>query len=112
MERLKGLYTDILQAIGLIEAFLHQGRIDSYEAYTKHEMAKSAVERQLGIIGEAVNKIRKLDPDHPIPEADRIVQFRNRLIHSYDSIDDQFVWPIMQNHLPALKAVVERALNE
>jgi hypothetical protein len=29
MERLEGLYTDILQAIGLVEAFLLQGRIDS-----------------------------------------------------------------------------------
>jgi len=72
---------------------------------------KSAVERQLGIIGEAVNKVRKLDPQHPIPEADRIVQFRNRLIHSYDTIDDHFVWPILQKHLPALKRVVEQALG-
>lgn len=58
-----------------------------------------------------MNKIRKLDPEHPIPEADRIVQFRNRLIHSYDSIDDQFVWPILQKQLPALKVLVERTLN-
>lgn len=53
MERLEGLYTDILQAIGLIEAFMLQGRVDSYEAYTKHAMVKSAVERQLGITAPA-----------------------------------------------------------
>ncbi|MBX2973888.1 MAG: DUF86 domain-containing protein [Flavobacteriales bacterium] len=105
------MYADILRAVELIEGFLVQGRIDGYEAYTKHAMVRSAVERQLGIIGEAVNKIRKLDPDHPIPEADRIVQFRNRLIHSYDTIDDQFVWPILQKHLPVLKQVVRRALG-
>jgi len=64
-----------------------------------------------GIIGEAVNKVRKLDPDHPIPEGDRIVQFRNRLIHSYDTIDDTFVWPIVQKRLPALKGVVRAALG-
>ncbi|MBK9149212.1 MAG: DUF86 domain-containing protein [Flavobacteriales bacterium] len=108
MERLEGCYADILRAVKLIEAFLAQGRIDGFEAYTKHAMVKSAVERQLGIIGEAVNQIRKLDPVHPIPEADRIVQFRNRLIHSYDSIDDQFVWPILQKHIPELKRIVLR----
>jgi uncharacterized protein with HEPN domain len=105
-ERLEGFYADVDRAIALIEGFLVQGRIDGFDAYTKHAMVKSAVERQLGIIGEAVNQIRKLDPQHPIPEADRIVQFRNRLIHAYDSIDDQFVWPIIQKHLPLLKEVV------
>ncbi len=109
MERLEGFYADMLRAIELIEAFMVQGRIDGFEAYTRHALVKSAVERQLGIIGEAVNKIRKLDPAHPIPEADRIVQFRNRLIHSYDTIDDTFVWPILQKHLPALKNAIQQA---
>ncbi len=112
MERLEGFYADILRAIELIEGFLVQGRIDGFESYTKHAMVKSAVERQLGIIGEAVNQVRKLDPSHPIPEADRIVQFRNRLIHSYDTIDDTFVWPIVQKHLPLLKAVIRKALGQ
>ena len=107
MERLEGFYADILRAIELIESFLVQGKIDSLEAYSKHALVKSAVERQLGIIGEAVNKIRKLDPEHPIPEADRIVQFRNRLIHSYDTIDDMFIWPILTNHIPELKRVID-----
>lgn len=111
-ERLEGSYADILKSIELIDAFVKQGRIDDFEAYTRHAMVKSAVERQLGIIGEAVNQIRKLDPAHPIPEADRIVQFRIRLIHSYDSIDDQFVWPILQKHLPQLKKVVQDTLGE
>lgn len=110
-ERLDGFYADILKAIELIEAFMAQGAIDNFDAYTRHAMVKSAVERQLGIIGEAVNKIRKIDPAHPIPEADRIVQFRNRLIHSYDTVDDAFVWPILQKHLPVLKVVVVNALG-
>lgn len=70
-------------------------------------MVKSAVERQLGIIGEAVNNIRKLEADRAIPDADRIVSFRNRLIHSYESLDDQFVWPVIEKDLLLLKTVVE-----
>jgi uncharacterized protein with HEPN domain len=111
MDRLEGYYADILRAIALVEAFMAQGHIGGFEDYRRHALVKSAVERQLGIIGEAVNKVRKLDPQHPIPEADRIVQFRNRLIHSYDTIDDHFVWPILQKHLPALKHMVEQALG-
>lgn len=110
MDRLEGFYADVLKAIGSTEAFMEQGNVVSFESYTKHELVKSAVERQLRIVGEAVNQIGKLDPEHPIVEADRIVQFRNRLIHSYDSIDDAFVWPILSRHLPELKRVVaERA---
>jgi len=75
-------------------------------------LVKSAVERQLGIIGEAVNIVRKMDPMHPIPEADRIVQFRNRLIHSGDMMDDHFVWPILQKYIPALKRLVEQATGK
>jgi len=48
MERLEGFYADILRAIELIEGFFVQGRIDGFDAYTKHAMAKSAVERQSG----------------------------------------------------------------
>ena len=73
MARLDGYYADILRAIDLIEAFMVQRNVSSFEAYTKHALVKSAVERQLGIIGETVNKIRRLDPAHPITEADRIM---------------------------------------
>lgn len=111
MDRREAYYVDILQAIGDIEDFLVQGRVTSLGEYRRHSMVRSAVERKLGIIGEAVNHIRRLDPAHSIPEADRIVAFRNRLIHSYDSIEDHFVWPIIQHQLPLLKEVVKRILG-
>jgi uncharacterized protein with HEPN domain len=41
-----------------------------------------------------------------------IVDFRNRIIHGYDSVDDVIVWRTVQHHLPALKAEVERLLEE
>ncbi|MBK6777127.1 MAG: DUF86 domain-containing protein [Flavobacteriales bacterium] len=108
MDRAEAYYDDALRAIGLIEAFLEQGKVTSISDYRKHDLVKSAVERQLGIIGEAVNNIRKLDSAHMIPEADRIVSFRNRLIHSYETIEDEFVWPILMKHLPLLKEAIMR----
>ena len=35
---------------------------------------------------------------------------RNRLIHSYDSVDDKIVWEVVRNYLPALKAVAAAQL--
>jgi uncharacterized protein with HEPN domain len=47
-----------------------------------------------------------------IPELPRIVAFRNRIIHGYDSVDDATVWGVIEKHLPLLVAQAERLLNE
>ena len=48
------LLSDILQAIELIESFISD--IKDFDSYVADLKTQSAVERQLGIIGEAVNK--------------------------------------------------------
>jgi uncharacterized protein with HEPN domain len=68
---------------------------------------QSAVERQLGIIGEALNKFEKLFPESQISNARKIVGFRNRLIHTYDSVDPSMVWAIIKNHVGPLKDEVK-----
>ena len=61
MEQAKKYLSDILRAIELIEQFTKTtGTFIDYSADLK---TQSAVERQLGIIGEAVNKCDKLHPD-------------------------------------------------
>jgi uncharacterized protein with HEPN domain len=56
LDRKKKFYFDILYAIDLINQFL--GSINLFEEYTVDLKTKSAIERQLGIIGEAVKKIK------------------------------------------------------
>jgi uncharacterized protein with HEPN domain len=68
---------------------------------------QSADERQLGIIGEALNKFEKLFPESRISNSRKIVGFRNRLIHTYDSVDPSMVWAILKNHLGPLKDEVK-----
>jgi uncharacterized protein with HEPN domain len=92
---------DILTAIELIESFT--AAIDSYNTYLKDLKTRSAVERQLGIIGEAINKYDLLNQQSKLIHARQIVGFRNRLIHAYDSIDQSIIWAIVKNHLPFLK---------
>jgi uncharacterized protein with HEPN domain len=54
MDRKKKLYSDILNAIALIEEFTVD--INSFDQYTSDFKTKSAVERQLSIVGEALHK--------------------------------------------------------
>jgi len=89
--------SDILQAIELIEDFTQS--ISNYDDYVKDLKTQSAVERQLGIIGEAVNKYDTIFPNNTLAHARKIVGFRNRLIHAYDAVDASMVWAIIRNHL-------------
>ncbi len=109
-EEAKKYLCDILQAIELIEAFTEE--YDNFFDYQKDLKTKSAVERQLGIIGEAVNKFRKLEDDYELTNTDQIIAVRNRLIHSYDNIDDTIVWAILKKHLPVLKLEVEKGMRK
>ena len=99
------LLSDILQAIELIESFISD--IKDFDSYVADLKTHSAVERQLGIIGEAVNKFEKLFPESQITNARKIVGFRNRLIHTYDAVDPSIVWAIIKNHITPLKKEVK-----
>jgi len=106
----KKYLSDILQAIELIEKFTAE--ISDYTYYEKDFKTRSAVERQLGIIGEAINKFEKINPKSNIDNARKIVGLRNRLIHTYDSIDPSMIWAIIKNHLSPLNTEVSKLINE
>lgn len=101
--------SDILQAIELIEDFTQS--VLSFDEYVKDIKTQSAVERQLGIIGEAVNKFDMLEPEDSLVNARKIVGFRNRLIHAYDAIDPSMIWAILKNHLTPLKEEVKQKIE-
>jgi len=93
--------SDIFLAIELIESFTKE--VTSFENYQADLKTQSAVERQLGIIGEVINKFEKIFPEINLDNARKIVGLRNRLIHSYDSIDSSIIWAVLKNHLTPLK---------
>jgi len=107
MDQGKKFLSDILHAIELIESFTSD--IKAFDIYISDLKTQSAVERQLGIIGEAVNKFEKLFPESQLTHAHKIVGFRNRLIHTYDAIDPSIIWAIIKNHLtPLRKEIISR----
>tara|TARA_R110000868_G_scaffold39593_3_gene137755 strand:- start:442 stop:759 length:318 start_codon:yes stop_codon:yes gene_type:complete len=82
---LKSLY-DIKGAIDEIEFFFVSSEEMGFDVYAQDLQLKRAVERDLEIIGEAVNRILKEKPEIPITHAHRIVGLRNQIIHGYYSI--------------------------
>jgi len=108
-KELKYLY-DILRAIELIEEFTTS--VTDYNAYAIDLKTQSAVERQLGIIGEAVNKFYTINPEFFLENSRKMVGFRNRLIHAYDAIDSSMVWTIIKRHLPHLKDEINLRLKQ
>lgn len=91
---------DIIHAIELIEDFT--SNISSFTDYVKDLKTQSAVERQLGIIGEAVNKFDLIHPEISLLNARKIVGFRNRIIHAYDAVDSSMIWAIIKKELSPL----------
>lgn len=79
-----------------------------------NRLLKAAVERNFEIIGEALNRISKIDPASAerIPECRSIIGFRNVLIHGYNDIDYDRVWQIIQADVPPLREVVLQLLKE
>ena len=107
----KGLkyLSDIFQAIELIEDFTSS--LSSYDEYINDKKTQSAVERQLGIIGEAVNKFEVIHPESPLEHSRKIVGFRNRLIHAYDAVDSSMIWVIIKRYLSPLKEDVLKKIS-
>jgi uncharacterized protein with HEPN domain len=109
---LKWLY-DIKICIEEIDDFFKEEEKDFFK-YKNNLMLKRAVERNLEIIGEAINRIITRDRalTEKIGDAKAIIGLRNQVIHAYDNISDENIWSILINHLPKLKIEVDGLLTE
>jgi len=81
--------SDILSAITKIEDFTKE--IIEFFDYENDLKTQSVVERQLMIIGEALNMFKKINPENSIEHDRQIIGFRNRLVHAYTNIDNSVV---------------------
>jgi len=96
---------DIKTSIESIFDFLREKR-DFFE-YQNNKLLRRGIEREIEIIGEAMNRIIKIAPDIQIENARQIVDTRNWVIHGYDKVDDVVIWGIISIHLPKLKKEIE-----
>ena len=100
---------DILTSVDSINEYLGEQR--NFGVYTANKQLRRSVERELEIIGEAVSRLLQLNPDITISNARKIISLRNRVIHAYDSVDNETVWGIVINHLPKLKDEIIKLLE-
>jgi uncharacterized protein with HEPN domain len=104
----KFLY-DIQVSIDSIEKYLGAKR--NFKEYQANKMLRRAVEREFEIIGEALNRVEKIDSCINISGKKQIIGMRNRVIHGYDKIDDEIVWGIIVKYLPVLKAEISKLIQ-
>ena len=101
---------DIIEAGREIQAYTYAITCSDFAASS---MIQAAVERKFEIIGEALNRIGRLDQAvlTGISGHQRIIGFRNVIAHGYDAVDSEMVWDAVENHLPKLLADARRLLE-
>jgi len=110
-EEIKTWLFDISNSINEIEGyFLERPKI--FSDYENDLLLKRAVERNIEIIGEAMSRILKKNPEIKISNSRKIVDIRNRIIHGYDSVSDDVIWGAIIKYLPILKTEVEGLLEK
>jgi len=97
---------DIKESIDSIGEYL-DNKYD-FNLYLENKLLRRGVERELGIIGEAITKLLKIDSKINISNSRRIVDLRNWVIHGYDKVDDVIVWGIITRDIPILKNEIEK----
>ena len=105
----KYLY-DIKVSIDSIFDYLGENR--NFFEYQQNKLLRRGIEREIEIIGEATNRLLKLDDTIYIENARQIVDTRNWVIHGYDKVDEVVIWGIISNHLPKLKVEIEKLLEQ
>lgn len=108
---LKANLFDIQTAISEIYSFFEQAP-KRFDEYQRNLMLRRAIERNIGIIGEATNRIVKEHPEITITSSRSIIATRNRVIHDYAAVMDDVMWKIVINDLPKLKEEVDVLMAE
>ncbi|PIS27266.1 MAG: antitoxin [Candidatus Marinimicrobia bacterium CG08_land_8_20_14_0_20_45_22] len=108
-ESIKIWLADIQSAIGEIKQFIPLKK--DFTWFCNDLKTIRAVERNLEIIGEAINRIVQKSPGIKLKNTRKIVDTRNRIIHGYDTVSDEILWAIVIRDLPELEKEVNELLD-
>jgi uncharacterized protein with HEPN domain len=100
---------DMLAAAEAIRRFV-QGC--TFDAFAANEEKRSAIERQVFIIGEAAARMPQAlrREDAPVPWH-AVIRLRNILAHGYWTVEDEEIWQVATVHVPALAAYIRELLE-
>ncbi|MHC4426506.1 MAG: HepT-like ribonuclease domain-containing protein [Planctomycetota bacterium] len=107
---LKNTFTICSAVVSFLLEFTVNKTVDDY---INDRAFRSAVERELQIIGEALIGLEKVAPAvaAQIPEYQNIIGFRHVLVHGYDSLDPMTVWNVVETKLEALAPKIKLLLK-
>lgn len=84
----------------------------AFEQFKEDRAAQLITERLLIVIGEAVLRILRDDPELPLSDMRKIVRVRNILAHDYEQVSVDNLFVIYERHIPILKAEVKALLDQ
>ena len=110
LETKKYLY-DMQRAAALLREFTGNKTFADYE---RDAMLRAAVEREFEVIGEAMTRLARVDEAVAarIDGYQRIIAFRNVLIHGYAEVDNHLVWDVVETRLPTLAREIDALLED
>ena len=87
---------------------------ETVQSSSRNRLLRQGVERNVEIMGEAMGRLARVDPETAdrITDFRQIVAFRNELIQGYDGIDHARVWLVIQRSLPVLESGITELLDE
>ena len=102
---------DIIENANLIRQSAVGRTLSDYQSDIR---LRHQIEREFTIIGEAVARLNRTDPEVSalITGASSVVAFRNAILHEYEELSDETVWNIIQQHLPILIREAEALLPQ
>ena len=105
-------YKFIYDMLDRCRFLLELTRSESVDKYKTDQVFRSAVERELQVVGEAMMQLKTLSPDTAagFSEHERIIGFRHVLVHGYFDLDSDLVWLVIKEKLPILLKELEAAL--
>lgn len=109
-EEVKVWLEDIEKAIDEINLFLPESR--NFLDFQKDLKTRRAVERNIEIIGEAMNRVLNEEPNIGVSDSRKIVDTRNRIIHGYDSVSEDVLWLIVIKYLPLLQQEIKKLKSQ
>jgi uncharacterized protein with HEPN domain len=108
-ESKKYLY-DMLRACETLGQFVEGKQFADYDGDL---LLRSAVERQLMIVGEAMSQATRTDEElaEQIEDAREIIDLRNVIVHGYTVIENETIWGILQADVPKLRDQLAQLLG-